>query len=798
MAKSKKKKGKGKSETKKTTPNQSTTINKLDNLAKGFEDKKILDKIEELKELEAKMKSDYDEEVKNFRDEHNKQKQALQDKLDTKDKRLDKEFKDKKEKLDKDYSAKKEKLQSDYTDKKDNVAALENEWQKKLDEIRNNSEALGNEYYEKEKQKADEDIDKMRNIAKSELEGFRTKEEVRLEKKEKDLIDEHNKFVEEDKATREKSFDDQRTELEKEWKNLKTAQEQFKENITAFNKDKMEHEIDVDDFKFTKQLVNDERTKLKEMQEKYSEAQVRALEHRINELEAINKADNDRLVVLRDEYMSLRNNLPTGELDAETLLQENANLKELSKKLSDEIEEYPSMKDLESLRNDRLKLNDIHEELSLTQEKLKREERIRTSLEIGVMQLEQSKKVAETLRGLNGHLQSELNDINQMFKQDTKKRFKALLDIDEELMKKESIVYPSNRHSLKDIVKYVRAYGAVEENLYYTEKMIRCCIASMASSKLLILQGLSGTGKSSLPRLLGKALKFDHSLISVEPSWRDRRELLGYDNDFSKQFKETEFTKYLYNASAPINKDTVHIVVLDEVNLARIEYFFTDFLSVLEKPANEWEIPLISSNHEENEDLVPKFLVEKTKLKVHENVWFFGTANRDESTFAITNKVYDRAQVLDFQERGEAFEESLKTKIRLSFSDFNNLILDANEEESYKLNADDLEKIESVDNYLKKNIDITFGNRIRNQMNVFVPVFVACGGTKEEAIDYIFAHKVLRQLEDKYDNYLLKALEGLVEEIRLHYGIENFTESMSIIIKKIKRLGGNHESILIK
>ena len=76
-------------------------------------------------------------------------------------------------------------------------------------------------------------------------------------------------------------------------------------------------------------------------------------------------------------------------------------------------------------------------------------------------------------------------------------------------------------------------------HLYYDIKTIRLFIAGMASTKLIILQGISGTGKTSLPYSFGKFLQKDTTIASVQPSWRDRTELFGYFNEFTKNFNET-------------------------------------------------------------------------------------------------------------------------------------------------------------------------------------------------------------------------------------------------------------------
>ena len=107
-------------------------------------------------------------------------------------------------------------------------------------------------------------------------------------------------------------------------------------------------------------------------------------------------------------------------------------------------------------------------------------------------------------------------------------------------------------------------------------------MAGLAASRFTILQGLSGTGKTSLPKIFMEAIDGEKTVIPVESSWRDRNELLGYYNDFNRKFTAKEFTCQLYRAGMPYYNDTPFFIILDEMNLSRVEYYFADFLSVLE------------------------------------------------------------------------------------------------------------------------------------------------------------------------------------------------------------------------
>jgi len=94
--------------------------------------------------------------------------------------------------------------------------------------------------------------------------------------------------------------------------------------------------------------------------------------------------------------------------------------------------------------------------------------------------------------------------------------------------------------------------------------------------------------------------------------------------------------------------------------------------------------------------------------------------------------------------------------------------------------------LNGIDQEVLHSMDITFGNRMKNQLEDFVPVYVACGGTKEGAIDYFLAHKILRKLDEKYDAYIAGCLDDLAEALNLYYGDGVFAASLKKIetIKK--------------
>lgn len=280
----------------------------------------------------------------------------------------------------------------------------------------------------------------------------------------------------------------------------------------------------------------------------------------------------------------------------------------------------------------------------------------------------------------------------------------------------------------------------------------------------MILEGLSGTGKSSLPRAFADFMGSKTIEVPVQSSWKDRNDLLGFYNDFKKQYKETEFLKALYTATHDANN--IYVIVLDEMNLSRIEYYFADLLSVLEKPnVEDWKIELISdyASISQNKESWPK-LIHEGKLQISDNTWFVGTANKDDSTFIITDKVYDRSVVLNFDKKGVNGNIANSAPIQINNNDFQALLRNASRFKSATEDTKFHKMIEDLDKQVKDLFQITFGNRISNQLETFVPVYIECGGTVDEAVDIMFSRKILRKLEGIYDEDTKVKLDMLNEE----------------------------------
>ena len=227
--------------------------------------------------------------------------------------------------------------------------------------------------------------------------------------------------------------------------------------------------------------------------------------------------------------------------------------------------------------------------------------------------------------------------------------------------------------------------------------------------------------------------------------------------------------------------EDMYITVLDEMNIARVEYYFAEFLSLLELPnPDERYIDVVSDKWEND----PPQLKDG-RIKFPSNMWFIGTANNDDSTFAISDKVYDRAMILNLDSKCERFTAPKTERTHISAKQFERMVKEATEE--YSISARNKNRLEELDKYLISHFHITFGNRILKQINTYIPVYISCGGDELDALDDILSKKVIRKLETQNPIYLRNEAEGLISYITELFG----QDKMPLCKEHIRRLERN-------
>ena len=412
---------------------------------------------------------------------------------------------------------------------------------------------------------------------------------------------------------------------------------------------------------------------------------------------------------------------------------------------------------------------------------VKKEDRLIEEIEVlnnEILKLKrQNAKIAE-LTNENGEIEydEEGNVKNEL--KEGESRFFKLSSVDAKF-KEYTPEEIHNNFTLQELCDLFRNFSASKLGLYYDINLIRLFIASFASNKLIILEGISGTGKTSLAYAFGEFTKNETTVASVQPSWRDSTEIFGYFNEFTKKFNETEILEKMYEAQYT---DEVYITLLDEMNISRVEYYFAEMLSILELPnKKDWVVELVPNVWPGDPEKL-----DEGKLKIPENMWYVGTINNDDSTFMITDKVYDRAMPIAIDDKCEAFGAPDTEAVQISYKYFEGLFESA--EAEHPVTDETLEKVAQLDRYVIDHFRLAFGNRIVKQLREFVPAFVACGGDEVAGIDYLIAHKILRKFEQLNLAYIKDEIDGLINYLEKLFGTGKTPECKAYLLRLKKTI----------
>lgn len=721
----------------------------------------------------------------------------------------------------------------------------------KIEGLRADREKITSEVVKLRKEK--EEAEKKIKTATEEAEGIKSKAEEEAEEIRRNADAEKVKKVEQANKAAHKAWQDQVDSL--------TSQiEDIAERERILNAQKIKLEKDRNALEFEKEELTEMKAHLQALKEKYTASNPA----RVSELEIEIRDEKERYRILLEKYTALSDKLQDTQVLLDSIKTEIEGPRGGKKSIA-VTSIIAELQELKAKYEGLVRIHDkYHDEQAIAELEEKAEradalERERNALELernryreeavaarnASKELEVVKQEVEATNALNEHLLQELESHKTALESRTGDTCPSLSKVDAEVEEEDFVNAINERFqktqltSLSQIVTHVKNFagsgcGNNGVKLYYSDNDLRAFLSGMAVSKLIILQGMSGTGKSSLPEVFAEAICGFEKLIPVESSWRDRNELLGYYNDFNKKFNAKTFTIELYRLAKKRCKDIPSFMILDEMNLARIEYYFSDFLSILQKTKKEeWMIELVSSDmrtlpmelpeevkkkmkkeeptifavwekieksrqgdltsetsDEEKEQLTSylaklghltgaKDLIDGRKIQVSDNIWFIGTANRDESTFEISDKVYDRAQVVSLNKKGKSEGTYKKTEKKfISVDDLQGLFDSAIQ--SFTHSAEVMERLDRLDEKLMEKFDISFGNRIVTQTIDFTAVFMAAGGTMEDALDYQISTKILRKVITSDDE------EALLE---LQEATLDYPETQRLLEKRIKDLG---------
>lgn len=345
------------------------------------------------------------------------------------------------------------------------------------------------------------------------------------------------------------------------------------------------------------------------------------------------------------------------------------------------------------------------------------------------------KELTQTYKDRKNRMENNLNRLNTFIREKAKKLSKLELVSDSDLSRllgemkaqnsgKEMVDFHEDLNGdFNQAIKHIQAY-LYKKDIYYKQDLLKDFFALLRTNDLIILAGDSGSGKSNLVKSMADAIGGISVILPVKPNWTGAEDLLGYYNPLEKKFLTTLFLDTLIEASH--NPDVPYLICLDEMNLARVEYYFSDFLSLLEERSKIPDIYLYSDSEashtlsefktflqlidevrirngkESIEDFIGLLKNEDTNLALHkicgfhegdsllkyhsqlrrilsgfintpssillpENVRIIGAINVDETTHYLSPKILDRAHVIRFTNPllydWESIEQEVDTSI---------------------------------------------------------------------------------------------------------------------------------------
>lgn len=340
-----------------------------------------------------------------------------------------------------------------------------------------------------------------------------------------------------------------------------------------------------------------------------------------------------------------------------------------------------------------------------------------------------------------------------------------------------------------------------QKGLDYEEHIVREFLGAMFSDQIIILSGPPGTGKSSLPPAIAKCIGAECRMVSVQPSWTDNQDLLGFYDPIRERFVATPFLEFLIEARD--NPETIYLICLDEMNLVRVEYYFSEILSAMEMERKE--LLLYSrhaydlrektlnrqiSAHIQPELDAPGLDAAQQQLKelqrytatfsIPPNVQFVGTLNMDESTRELSPKVLDRSFIIEINRtvhipEPPAYENIFKTHcIPDSFKKMPGVLSEDELDSRIKSLQELLEKIEALAGTEPQKVSASLSRRGLAHVRTLL--------YRGLDLDDIFLGKILPTL--KYTDLELRYLTGLLNRNELSTALKKSREKLETIYDK--------------
>lgn len=364
-----------------------------------------------------------------------------------------------------------------------------------------------------------------------------------------------------------------------------------------------------------------------------------------------------------------------------------------------------------------------------------------------------------------------------------------------------NIVNENKFYNVEDVneeINYIHKY-IVSKGFEYSDELIKNFYVSLKTKPFVILSGISGTGKSKIVELFAEAVGATYNnerfkLVPVKPDWSDATDLLGYRNIEGK-FTPGVITTIAYEAMK--NSDKPYFICLDEMNLARVEYYFSDILSIMETRRVDDEGCIVTEKLLSREQFGrdERSFDKYGDVYIPQNLYIVGTVNMDETTFPFSKKVLDRANTIEFNKVNLAydfdnlFEEKIEGRIYHNDflkSDYLKLVQCKDKKE---IAVKVIEKLVNINNILEK-YNQHFGFRVRDEI-VFYMIYATTNNIIDfdKALDYCIVQKILPKINGSNNDVMeiMVKLYNLLNNSKFEY--EGYLEEKSI--KEMRKLVEN-------
>lgn len=397
-----------------------------------------------------------------------------------------------------------------------------------------------------------------------------------------------------------------------------------------------------------------------------AENDLRMMEPRLRELEEVNQ----ELATKSEELAEMRRNLDDSRNAYEQMERQIAMLPTTKKQLEWEIETIQD--EIRQLKNSAQELETLQSELNKKVAELKiSRDSLEDELQKRRAALEETNSRVHGLTQRAMELESDISSLDmrkaslqgavataQSIREESlDKSLEDLVNIEPECLKGRR--KPKKKLSEEVALEYL--FNHLDRlNLSYSRRVLKSFHTNLKISHIspmVALAGISGTGKSELPKRYSEAMGLHFLQVAVQPRWDSPQDLFGFYNYLEQRYKATELARSMVRLDqwnwpdlASAYRDKILMVLLDEMNLARVEYYFSEFLSRLEGRKSVDEANELSRQPVEIELDLGKKKGEKGTRRVFpsQNVLFVGTMNEDESTQSMSDKVIDRAPVIRF------------------------------------------------------------------------------------------------------------------------------------------------------